>query len=109
LTVGCVLGLLALALTRWEAQPQSLYYTPNRLLLLTITLVVVARMAYGFFRAWHAWRAMPADGSWLAAAGVAGSLAAGAVVLGYYVSYWTGVWFRLKRHRRERGGSHRGA
>jgi hypothetical protein len=109
LTGGCVLGLLGLALTRWEAEPQALYYTPNRPLLLTITLVVVARMAYGVFRSWHAWRATPAESSWLAEAGVAGSLAAGAVVLGYYLAYWTGVWLLLRRHRRARLGADRRA
>jgi hypothetical protein len=32
--------------------------------------------------------------------GVADSLAAGAVVLGYYLSYWLGVRRRLKAHAR---------
>jgi hypothetical protein len=32
--------------------------------------------------------------------GVAGSLAAGALVLGYYLSYWAGLWWLFRRHRR---------
>jgi hypothetical protein len=67
---------------------------------LTITLVVTARLLYGFWRSWHAWHSTPGDASWLAASGAAGSLAAGALVLGYYLTYWAGVWRRIRRHRR---------
>lgn len=100
---GGVLGLLGLLLSRWEATPQALHYTPNRWLVLTITLVVSSRMFYGLWRAGHAWRSTPDDQSWLAASGAAGSLAAGAVVLGYYLAYSTGVWHRVRRHRRAEG------
>lgn len=97
---GCLLGLLGLSLTRWERTPQSLHYTPSRWLVLAIILVVTSRMIYGFWRSWHAWRSTADDTSWLASSGAAGSLAAGAVVLGYYLMYWMGVWRRLKQHRR---------
>ena len=96
LTIGGILGALGLGLTRWESAPGSLHYTPNRWLVLAITVVVAARIVYGFWRAWHAWRVGPDDGSWFAAAGVAGSIAAGAVVLGYYLVYWWGVRRRLR-------------
>jgi hypothetical protein len=109
LIIGGVLGLLGLALTRWEAEQRTLYHTPSRPLVLTLTLVVVARMVYGVVRAWQAWRATPDDASWLAAAGAGGSLAAGAVVLGYYLVYWTGVRLRLSRHRRALAAMGRGA
>ena len=99
LATGCALGLLGLAASRWEATPGHLYYTPNRWLVLGITLVVTARLLYGFWRAWHSWQAGAAEG-WFAAAGVAGSMAAGAVVLGYYLTYWVGVRRRLRGHRR---------
>jgi hypothetical protein len=36
--------------------------------------------------------------SWFVAAGVAGSMAAGAVVIGYYLVYWLGVRRRWRRH-----------
>jgi hypothetical protein len=97
---GCLLGLLGLWLSRWEVTPRSLHYTPSRALVLAITLVVMARLIYGFWRSWHAWHATPGDASWLAASGAAGSLAAGALVLGYYLTYWAGVWRRINRHRR---------
>ncbi|HUG54738.1 MAG TPA: DUF1453 domain-containing protein [Vicinamibacteria bacterium] len=96
---GGVLGLAGLWTTRWEAAPETLHYTPNRWLVLAVTLVVTARLLYGAWRGWHAWATRPEDGAWLAAAGVAGSLAAGAVVLGYTLTYWLGVWWRLRRHR----------
>ncbi|PYQ06267.1 MAG: DUF1453 domain-containing protein [Acidobacteria bacterium] len=97
---GCLLGLLGLWLSRWEETPRSLHYTPSRALVLAITLVVTARILYGFWRSWHAWHSTPGDASWLAASGAAGSLAAGALVLGYYLAYWAGVWRRIRRHRR---------
>ena len=97
--IGCVLGMLGLVLTRWEAGPRALYYTPNRWLVLGIMLVVTARIAYGFWRSWHAWRAAYEHAAVIAASGVAGSLAAGAVVLGYYMTYWAGVRRRLRRSR----------
>jgi hypothetical protein len=100
LLVGCACGALGLALTRWEASPSALHYTPNRWLVLIITLLVTARVLYGFWRSWHAWQSGMEGGSWFVSAGVPGSLAAGAVVLGYYAVYWAGVRRRLSRHRR---------
>ena len=97
---GIALGIVGLWLSRWERAPQSLHYTPNRWLVLAITLVVTGRILYGFWRGWHTWRHAPGEASWLAAFGVAGSMAAGAVVLGYYLAYWTGVRQRLRRHTR---------
>jgi len=95
LTGGGLLGLLGLALTRWEKTPRAFYYTPNRWLVLMITLAVTARLLYGLWRIWHAWRNAAGD-SWLAAAGVAGSMAVGALVLGYYLAYSAGVRWRLR-------------
>jgi hypothetical protein len=98
LALGCILGLVGLRLTRWEPSPGSLHFTPNRWLVLGITLVVTARLLYGFWRGWHTWRAGVEGASWFAGAGVAGSMAAGAVVLGYYLAYWVGVRRRHQRH-----------
>lgn len=95
LLAGCLLGLLGLTWTRWEKTPQALHYTPNRWLVLVITLAVTTRLLYGLWRVWHAWRNSGANDSWLAAAGIAGSMAMGAVVLGYYLTYWVGLRWRL--------------
>jgi hypothetical protein len=102
LLTGCVLGALGLWLTRWEAEAGPLHYTPNRWLALTLTFVVAARLIYGFWRAWHTWQAGLGDTSWAAAAGVEGSLAAGAVVLGYYFFFWLGVRRRIASHAQRR-------
>ena len=108
---GFALGIIGLWLTKWEyGTPGSLdrlgndalHYTPNRLLVLTITLVVTARVLYGFWRSWESWRAGLSGESWFVAAGLAGAMAAGAVVLGYYLSYWLGVRRRLRRHARRK-------
>jgi hypothetical protein len=95
---GCLLGIAGLALTRWEAGASSLHYTPNRALVLAITLLVVGRMGFGVWRAWHAWGASADDRAWFATTGVVDSMAAGGVVLGYYLAYWIGVRSRIRRH-----------
>ena len=96
---GFVLGLLGLALTRWEPSPQGMYFTPNRWLVLLLTLAVTARLLYGLWRIWHAWRTASANDSWLATAGIAGSMAVGAIVIGYYLTYSAGVRWRLRNVR----------
>jgi len=96
LTAGIVLGIFGLILTRWEIAGGRLYYTPNRWLVLAITLVVTGRLAYGFWRSWHAWQASVDSMTWVAASGVAASMSAGAIVLGYYLVYWFGVRRRLR-------------
>jgi hypothetical protein len=97
---GCVLGAIGLWLTRWESTPGALHYTPNRWLILGLTLVVVARIGYGLWRGWHLSRAGITGEHWAAASGVAGSMAAGAMVVGYYFFYWLGV----RRRVPDRGG-----
>lgn len=96
---GFALGMVGLALTRWDVTPRSVHYTPSRLLVLGITLVVTARLLYGLWGAWHGWRSALDDTAWLATSGAAGALGAGAVVLGYYLVYWAGVRRRLSRLR----------
>jgi len=63
---------------------------------LFVTLVVTARILYGIWRSWHAWSSTGEN--WIVAFGPATSLAAGALVLGYYLAFWFGVWRRLRRH-----------
>jgi hypothetical protein len=99
---GFVLGVIGLWLTRWERTADGLFFTPNRLLMLTITLVVTARILFGFWRAWHSWHAGAEGAASAAASGVAKSMAAGAVVLGYYFVYWIGVRQRLRLQQRAR-------
>lgn len=94
---GLVFGVIGLWFTRWEVTPDGLWFTPNRLLVLTMTLVVTARILFGFWHAWHSWHAGVDGAASAAASGVAKSMAAGAVVLGYYFAYWIGVRQRFRR------------
>ncbi len=95
MAVGCVLGVVGLWVSRWEATPGTLHYTPNRWLVLAITLVVTARVLYGFWRGWTSMRSGADETAFLTAFGVAGSLGAGATVLGYYLAYGIGVRRRI--------------
>jgi hypothetical protein len=97
LAVGCVLGVIGLWISRWEATPRSLHYTPNRWLVLAVTLFVTVRVLYGFWRGWTAMRSPADEASFIAAFGVAGSLAAGATVLGYYLAYGIGLRRRISK------------
>lgn len=97
LATGCIAGAIGLALTRWEIEGGRLYYTANRWLVLAITLVVAARVFYGFYRSYEAWQATLDRMAWVAASGIATSMSAGAIVLGYYLVYWIGVRRRLRR------------
>lgn len=101
---GSFLGLFGLALTRWETTATTLHYTPNRWLILLLTLAITARLLYGLWRGWHAWGATPPGTSWLGASGAAGSLAVGAVVLGYYLTYSLGVYRQVTRRRQQTNG-----
>ena len=107
LGIGFALGIVGLWMTRWEPARDGIFYTPNRWLVLTISLVVTGRVLYGFWRAWHTWRAGVEGASWVGAAGVAESMAAGAIVLGYYFIYWIGVRRRLRLQRQANAGARR--
>lgn len=100
LLVGVTLGILGLALTRWEPSLRALHFTPNRLLVLAITLTITARVGYSFWRAWETWGGMTDRREWLVTWGVAEALGAGGVVIGYYLAYWLGVRRRFRRHER---------
>jgi hypothetical protein len=93
--IGVLLGMLGLALTRWEVTRGGLYFQPNTWLVLLITLVIAGRIAYATWRTWIAWQADAGQMSATVAYGIRGSLAAAAVVLGYYTTFWIGVTRRL--------------
>lgn len=96
---GCLLGVAGLMLTRWEDASRELYFTPNRWLVLALTMAIAVRLGFGLWRAWHAWHWTPVGESWAAASGLAQTMVVGAVVLGYYLMYWAGVWIRYRRHQ----------
>jgi hypothetical protein len=103
LSCGGILGLVGLAMTRWESQPEGLFYTPSRWLALFITLAIAARFVYGWWRATHSRSNAPGDQHWLiTASGTQLSLAVAAGLIGYYLVYSVGVRLRIARYEQRR-------
>jgi hypothetical protein len=93
---GGLLALVGLRLTRWENVEGKLNYTPNRWLALLIVLLVTARLGYGLWRLAQGWQLNAEDRAWLLESGIPGSLATGALVLGYTLCFWLGVGNRTR-------------
>ena len=103
MAIGAVLGLLGLALTRWEVEEEELFYTPSRWLALIITFAITARFAYGWWHATHSRNNVPGDQIWfMTASATKLSTAVAAGLIGYYLVYAMGVRLRLCRHERGR-------
>lgn len=100
LSVGCVLGAAGVVLSRWEPTVRTLHYTPNRWLVLFVTLVVTGRILFGLYRTYVAAESGLAGGELVTAFGVAESLGAGGVVIGYYLAYNAGVVWKIRRWER---------
>jgi hypothetical protein len=100
MAIGLGLGALGYALTRWESTVRSLHYTPNRWLVLLVTLVVSARILYGLFRSFQAANAGLSGTATLEVFGVPETLAAGAIVVGYHLAYHGAVRWRIARWSR---------
>lgn len=95
LAAGGALGLLGLALTRFDRSARDHFYTPNQWLALVLTVLVAGRIGLGFWQAWH-WTQMGADhAAWLVRQG--NLLAVGGVLLGYYLAYTWGLRARIRR------------
>jgi hypothetical protein len=98
--IGSLLGVVGLVLTRWEPTPHTLHYTPNRWLVLLITVIVSARMLYGLYRSLLVAQAGVAGTSVITAFGIPESLGAGGIVIGYYLAYGAGLRWRIKKFQR---------
>ena len=95
--VGVVLGIVGLLLTRWETSPRTLHYTPNRWLVLFVTLIVSARVLYGLYRSALVAQAGVTGTAVVLAFGIPESLAAGGAVIGYYLAFNAGLRWRIRR------------
>ncbi|HEY0661835.1 MAG TPA: DUF1453 domain-containing protein [Lysobacter sp.] len=94
LGAGILVGIAGLALTRFEREPRGLYYTPNRWLVLGLTVIVAVRIGAGVLRGWQLWRADAQALTWLSQQG--SLLAVGGLLLGYYLAYGWGLRGRLR-------------
>jgi hypothetical protein len=98
--MGLGLGVLGLLLTQWEPTPATLHFTPNRWLVLLVTVMVSVRILYGSWRSLQAARAGIYGTQMVLAFGIPGSLAVGGAVIGYYVAYAVGVRRRIGQWQR---------
>jgi hypothetical protein len=95
IALGLLLGIVGLLLTRWEPTAATLHYTPNRPLVLLVTVMVSARIVYGLWRSWKAAEAGIYGTDLVLAFGIPESLGVGGAVIGYYIAYAWGVRWRL--------------
>jgi len=87
---------------QWDREPnvRTLHYTPNRWLVLLVTLIVSARVVYGLYRSFEAASAGLSGHALVGAFGVPQSLAAGAIVIGYHLAYNVALRWRIGRWQR---------
>jgi hypothetical protein len=100
MAAGVLLGGIGIAITRWESTPRSLHYTPNRWLVLVVTLIVTVRVLFGLYRSVAVARAGLSGSALVSAFGVPETLAAGAMVIGYYLAYNAGLRWRIHAWQR---------
>lgn len=93
LAAGIALGIVGLWSTHFERDARGLHFSPNRWLVLVLTLVVAGRIGYGLWHAWTLWQADAGHAAWLAQQG--NLLAVGGLLLGYYLAYAWGLKNRL--------------
>ena len=96
LGLGVVTGIVGLWITRFDATPQGLFYTPPAALVLLLSLLVAVRIVAGLWqllRRWHAVEAVPPG----LLADHASLFAVGGLLLGYYLAYAWGLKRRLGR------------
>lgn len=93
--IGVVLGIVGVWLSRFEATPQGMFYTPNPWLVLALTVLVAGRIAMGFVELWRHWQGLES----LALIPVfdhASLFAVAGILLGYYLAYAWGLRRRLR-------------
>lgn len=98
LAIGALVGLVGLRLDRFESTSLGFFRTPNRWLVLGLSLLVAARIAIGF---WLAWSDAAAAGTqaWISRGGLVG---VGGVLLGYALATGWGLRHRVGRGMRVR-------
>lgn len=90
---GIALGIVGLWLARFERDGDVLHYTPNRVLVAALTLLVAARIGTALWQATHV-AGPPSTHWWLQPATL---YATGGALIGYAVAFSWGVRRRLRR------------
>lgn len=93
LLLGVLLGIVSVWLTRFEPDATGFHYTPNRWLVLTLTLLLAARIVAGFVVGWQ--RIGTGPDAPTALLDASGLLAIAGVLLGYALAYTWGLRARL--------------
>jgi hypothetical protein len=102
LLAGVAVGIVGLWLTRFERDAEGFHYTPNRWLVLALTIVVAARLVLGLAATWNATfgSATAPAGAWHAG----GLWALAGLLLGYWLATTWGLRARLPNRPGARGG-----
>ena len=95
LVIGVLVGLLAYTLSTWQNHRGVVFFHPNQRVTLVIVSVTLLRVAYGLWRIYSAPGVPTVDRRWVASAGVAGTLAAAALLTGYGLGFWGAVRVRI--------------
>jgi hypothetical protein len=95
LGIGVLVGLLAFTLSTWQNHRGIVYFHPNQRVTLVITGLTMLRIAYGLWLLWSASGSVSVDRRWMASVGMAGTLAAAAVLTGYGLGFWGAVRARI--------------
>jgi hypothetical protein len=98
--LGCALGWYGLRLTKFEASPIGLFYTPNAHLGIALSLLLIGRLAYRAVQVYAAHGSFQADSATFAGSPL--TLVIFGTLAGYYVAYAAGL-LRWK-HRAGVGG-----
>jgi hypothetical protein len=96
LGAGALLGGAGLLLSRFERNPQGLFYTPNAWLILALTVIVAARIGLGFVELWRYWQGRES----LALIPVfehASLFSVAGLLIGYYLVFTWGLRSKLPR------------
>jgi hypothetical protein len=103
LAIGAGLAVFAHRLTRFEATPEGLFYTPNAPLGIALSLLMVGRIGYRMYEVWSLGPTLARDNTAFLRSPL--TLALFGLLAGYYVAYAAGLirWrSKVLRARRER-------
>lgn len=98
LLAGVLLGVIGVRLTRFEADANGRYYTPNSYIGAGVTLLLVGRLVYRMTLMYSAPQFAPPPGADPFATLVQSplTLAMAMLTVGYYLSYTAGVLYKSK-------------